>query len=439
MARHWLALVAALLVATSASAEQPKRLVGHGGPIRAVTVSPDARHALTASFDYSAILWNLATGTIVHRLDDHDAAVNDAVFAKDRIVTVADDGILRVFDARTGKRIGVVASPPVKVLDVAVSAEGRLTATARWDRTVRLYDLEALREVATLEGHRGNVNAVVFAGDTLHSASEDGTIRSWPLERTDDAVTAKASPPILDHGWGINVLAALPDGRLAWGALDGTAGVVDPRTGEAVRLIEGRVPIQSVDVRETKAGARLGFGDAGGTAHVFDVATLAPLDKGRVAHGPVFGLAFLPDESAALHVGLDDFASIWRFEPSRPVALQSQYPRRFQERANVDADPGEIEFRRKCSVCHTLVPDGANRAGPTLHGVFGRRAGAVGGYIYSDALANSPIVWTRETIGRLFGDGPDVVVPGTKMPIQRLKNVERREALLNYLEEATKP
>ena len=100
---------------------------------------------------------------------------------------------------------------------------------------------------------------------------------------------------------------------------------------------------------------------------------------------------------------------------------------------------GERQFARKCSVCHTLLPDGKRRAGPTLYNVFGRRAGTLEGYRYSEALLDSDIVWTAETIGRLFSEGPDLVVPGTKMPIQRMKNEQDRADLITYLEETTKP
>ncbi|KAG1700634.1 Glycolate oxidase iron-sulfur subunit [Nymphon striatum] len=54
-------------------------------------------------------------------------------------------------------------------------------------------------------------------------------------------------------------------------------------------------------------------------------------------------------------------------------------------------DLGELEFRRKCSVCHTLTPDGENRAGPTLYDLFGRVAGTLPDYKYSKALLDTDI------------------------------------------------
>ena len=152
-----------------------------------------------------------------------------------------------------------------------------------------------------------------------------------------------------------------------------------------------------------------------------------------VAPQPLDTLFFEP-----LSERLDDFAIGWQVVPRKPFEpAQSVYQRRF-EVSDVE-DPGEAEFLRKCSVCHTLTPDDQNRAGPTLYGLFGRRAGTVGGYKYSEALEKSDIVWSAETVSRLFDDGPDVVTPGTKMPVQRLKSVERRDALVRYLKEATRP
>ena len=85
----------------------------------------------------------------------------------------------------------------------------------------------------------------------------------------------------------------------------------------------------------------------------------------------------------------------------------------------------------------TLTPDGAHRAGPTLHGVFGRPAGAVPGYVYSDAVRVSGVVWSEETIGLLFELGPDHYLPGTKMPVQKIASDKDRTDLIRFLKRET--
>ncbi|HYH19814.1 MAG TPA: c-type cytochrome [Azospirillum sp.] len=100
-----------------------------------------------------------------------------------------------------------------------------------------------------------------------------------------------------------------------------------------------------------------------------------------------------------------------------------------------DPAKGETLFRA-CAVCHTLTPDGGRRAGPTLWRVFGRKAGAVEGYRYSPALQDSGIVWTEETVARLFEVGPDVMAPGSKMPLQTISDAQQRADLVAYLRRA---
>jgi cytochrome c len=97
------------------------------------------------------------------------------------------------------------------------------------------------------------------------------------------------------------------------------------------------------------------------------------------------------------------------------------------------------EVFQACAACHTLTPDGGNRAGPTLHGVFGRRIATAPGYNYSEALKRLDIVWSANTIRKLFEIGPAEYTPGTKMPEQHITSADDREALVRFLERATKP
>lgn len=98
---------------------------------------------------------------------------------------------------------------------------------------------------------------------------------------------------------------------------------------------------------------------------------------------------------------------------------------------------GERQYNRKCSICHALGPDGERRAGPTLHGIMGRDAGALDGYPYSDTLSTSDIVWNSDTIDALFDIGPDDYITGSKMPQQRITDPQDRADLIAFLQRAT--
>ena len=77
--------------------------------------------------------------------------------------------------------------------------------------------------------------------------------------------------------------------------------------------------------------------------------------------------------------------------------------------------------------------------GPHFDGLFGRPAGSVPGYNYSAALQNRDFDWNDETLRGLFIDGPDVYIPGTKMPLQRIANHEQLTDLIEFMREITAP
>lgn len=84
-----------------------------------------------------------------------------------------------------------------------------------------------------------------------------------------------------------------------------------------------------------------------------------------------------------------------------------------------------------CSGCHAVVP-GAHGAGPSLAGVWGRKAGSLSGYPYSVALKGSGVVWNAATLDTWLA-GPMKMVPGTRMVIG-VPDAQGRKAVIDYLQ-----
>jgi len=98
-----------------------------------------------------------------------------------------------------------------------------------------------------------------------------------------------------------------------------------------------------------------------------------------------------------------------------------------------DPEAGETIYSR-CLACHALAYD---RTGPRHCGLFGRRAGSVPGFAYSDAMQDSNIVWTERTLDRFLAN-PLKAVPGTTMGYAGIGDARERADLIAYLAAANR-
>jgi len=92
---------------------------------------------------------------------------------------------------------------------------------------------------------------------------------------------------------------------------------------------------------------------------------------------------------------------------------------------------GEAAFA-VCSGCHVAEKGAASMAGPNLHGVFGRKAGALDDFAYSEALAGSGITWDIASLDRFLAS-PTGYVEGTSMAAGAVTDADQRAAIVAYL------
>jgi len=96
-----------------------------------------------------------------------------------------------------------------------------------------------------------------------------------------------------------------------------------------------------------------------------------------------------------------------------------------------DPAAGEKVFN-KCKACHQVGETAKNAVAPELNGINGRKAGAVEGYNYSEALKGSGITWD-EAVFKEFVKNPKAKVAGTKMVFPGLPSEADQENVWAYL------
>jgi len=95
-----------------------------------------------------------------------------------------------------------------------------------------------------------------------------------------------------------------------------------------------------------------------------------------------------------------------------------------------DADRGKAIFERRCTGCHALDID---KEGPRLSGVFGRAAGSVPTFAYSDVVKKSGVTWDAPSLDKWLTD-PDAFIPDSNMAF-RVANADDRSSIIAYLKQ----
>ncbi|HJM09275.1 MAG TPA: hypothetical protein QGG41_04180 [Gammaproteobacteria bacterium] len=138
-----------------------------------------------------------------------------------------------------------------------------------------------------------------------------------------------------------------------------------------------------------------------------------------------------PDEMGQLLEGFEsvDFYAMSEFLSDSPKQIQKEI------------DAFETWEGGKCRFCHAVKEDDRDRMAPSLYGIFGRPAGVGDNYTYSDALMNlksNGLIWTPELLDA-FISNPSNFMPGNRMRVQGIEDLETRKLIVNYLMRESKP
>jgi cytochrome c len=392
-----------------------------------LAISSDGTHLVSGSFDTSAIRWSLSRNVAEQVMRFHDAPVNAVAFLRDgRIVTAGGDTHLAIWTPGKQSPDRVLDGHTGPIVAIAVSPDEKSLASASWDRTVRLWPLVG-GPPRVLEGNAQNVNGVAFSpdGTRIISAGYDGTIRVWPLAGDNISVHNLPSP--------LNSVVTAPDGEMITAGASGKVFFLSAASELIAEVQAGTTPIIQLAISEN--GVLIAAATTRGSVAVIDRKE-RKLMHTLVGPGlPVWSAAFLPDNKTLLTGGTDTVIRRWNAVTGEPIdsTLLGAPEDPLKQYAG---DHGADVFRA-CVACHTLKPDEGQKAGPTLWHVFGRRIATLPGYNFSPALKKLDIVWSKETIAKLFEIGPAHYTPGTKMPEQTIGAEADRKALVDFIARAT--
>jgi WD40 repeat protein/tetratricopeptide (TPR) repeat protein len=155
-----------------------------GGEANDASFSPDGKYVVVASADWTAQVWEVATGNPVFPLPiEHRGPVTSASFHPDgrRLLTACGDGAARLWRFTSGEREGLTMRHAGPVNTARFSPDGKYVVTASADHTAQLWAAETGKPVSPPLVHAKAVTDARFnpEGDTVISVGDDKTIRVW--------------------------------------------------------------------------------------------------------------------------------------------------------------------------------------------------------------------------------------------------------------------
>ncbi|PWI65088.1 hypothetical protein PCL_07387 [Purpureocillium lilacinum] len=241
---------------------------------------------------------------LVHTLEGHDELVTSVAFSTDGklLASASFDRTVKVWDAATGDIVRTLEAHSYHVRSVAFSPDGKLLASASDDRTLKVWDAATGEVQQTLEGHRKSVKSVAFSpdGKLLASASSDGIVKVWNAATGDIVRTLQA------QSYHVRSVAFSPDGKLlASASYGGTVEVWDAATGDLVRTLKGHGQSWFILVAYSHNKKLLALQSKSKTVKVWDAAT-GNVVRTLKSHGKVVTSAAFSSDGKWLALTLYD-------------------------------------------------------------------------------------------------------------------------------------
>ncbi|WP_437994092.1 pentapeptide repeat-containing protein [Sorangium sp. So ce145] len=293
-----------------------------GSRCNAVAISPDGT-LLASGHSHGIVLWDMATGGALRRLNGHSDWVTSIAFSPDgdTLASGSDDCTVRLWDVSTGNVLCVLKGHAHHVNSVTFSPDGETLASGSSDCTVRLWQVATFRQIAVLHGHRDGVMAVKFSPDgaTLASGAHDTVIRLWKV------ATGDVLRVVSGHRAGVLSIAFSPDGgTLASGSADYDIGLWDVTTGEQRNTLKGH--LRSVrSVAFSPDGATLASSAGDGAVQLWNRSGVA-LHALQGHSAAVTSVAFSPDGATLASGSKDSTVRLWHVSTGGAVRVLEGQP-----------------------------------------------------------------------------------------------------------------
>ena len=281
---------------------------GHTDDVSSVEFSANGKFIVTASYDHTAILWDVENQNTLYILEGHTSIVNSAKFSPNSksILTSSNDNTARIWNEETGKLLHILKGHTKRVMSATFSPDGETIITASWDNTAKLWNAKTGKLLRTLNGHSNMVNSAMFNqnGKIIVTASADSTAKLWNTEN------GKLFHTLEGHTGNVNFAKFNQDGSIVLTAsVDGTVRIWDVESGNILSVL--KTYDTDVSAAAFSPDGRIVIAES------YDKAFLWNVENGKLLHtlkghsGRIMSALFAPDSKSVVTASTDDTAILW--------------------------------------------------------------------------------------------------------------------------------
>ncbi|KAK3807666.1 MAG: WD40-repeat-containing domain protein [Benniella sp.] len=293
--------------------DRVRTLTGHSEFVRSVAFSPEGDRIVSGSYDDTARVWDIDSGSCTHILIGHMSGdVNGVAFSPigDTVASASDDKTVRVWDVTTGDRTLILTGHTGLIRSVAYSPKGDQIASGGEDSTVRLWDIKAGVCLRILRGHTRLVWEVAYSpqGDRVASASGDSTVRIWDVEK------GYCCRVLTGHNSEVNSVAFSPQrDMIASASDDKTVRLWDAETGFCRQVLTGHSSLVRCVVFSPK-GDHIACGSDDNTVRLWDVGSGGTRQIAVGHANSVLSVKYSPHGSQVASCSADKSVRVWDME-----------------------------------------------------------------------------------------------------------------------------
>ena len=311
--------------------------------VYSVAFSPDGKIFASGHADSRIRLWDAASGREVKTLiPDNTSSVESVAFSPDgktlaslqTETTLYDKNLVKVgggektvklWDAAAGKELKTLFTG--NVYSIAFSADGKTLASGHTDAAIKLWDVASGKEVKTLSGHKDLVRSIAFSpdGKTFASGSDDNTVKLW------DAASGRELKTLSGHKFLITAVAFSPDGKTLASGSDVISKLWEVASGREINTLSGHTSFVWA-AAFSPDGKKIASGYFDGTIVIWDAVSGEQMKTLSGHTGFINAVAFSPDgKTFASASPADGSVKLWDTDSGqvlKTVFVKSEIPKR---------------------------------------------------------------------------------------------------------------